>query len=356
MRRVPPVNLILTVMLTLFLVFPSLSGKYDSVVRAFESKPNYVVPAATLLSSLTGNGWNQSSSLGKDFSFSLSLPITIAVLSDEDREYSDIYVPIDYANYINNYNANNPDHTFEWIKNPDPRISQPYTTATIFGKKSAPKVYDLNFDDSLKVVSTTEVLLSDGIENLAKFNWFPMAAIQLQWEFHNTALKLRASPFPGIGIQHDIRSFAPNTPLDITFFHNHSFQIFNWEPGNDIEGKLELRGNSAFTGFTMGKTFASDVVEIFLESGVEYSTLKTGGELYIKSDDEWVRPNLKIHGRSNFRVGLNITVTPGKKRHYSFSGSSGFGTGQHFTVNPVLINFQGQKRSSTVETNTKKSQ
>lgn len=336
------------VITVLFLTVSSAySGKYDSVVKAFESKPNYVVPAATLLGSLTGNGWNQHAKLGKEFSFSLSLPITIAVLSDQDRTYEGVYVPQAYADFVAEKNITNPHHL----------ISQPYETATIFGKKAAPTLYEPDIDIMTGgVADSTPVLLSDGIENLAKFNWFPMASIQMQWQFHNTAIKLRASMFPGIGVQHDISSFAPNVPLDITIFHNHSFQIINWEPGNDITGQLELRGNTGFTGFTMGKQLANDVLQIFLESGIEYSTLKTGGDLFIKSENERVLPNLTIKGRSNFRVGLHMTVTPGRKRKYSLSGGGGYGTGQHWTVTPVLVNFQGQKRDSATAKETKKSQ
>jgi len=319
----------------LFLITTSLfAGKFDSAVKAFETAPEYVSPIATILGTFGSTGWNHKSSISKEFCGSVSLPVTFVVIADEDRMYNSVFVD------TNLFESN---LTQEEI---NARAYVPFTAPTIFGRTAAPTLKSTNLNGYDEPAGSSPVYFSDGIEEIASFNWLPLPALQAEFSAYYTSIKLRylGKPgkklgvhFPGIGLQHDCSSFLPELPLNISFFGNIATPILNWRPGNGITGTLEMRGFTSFTGITIGKNLPKAKLDLLLETGWEHSTLSTGGELYIASDSDWVRPDMKLEGRNRFRVGIICAFNPGK--HYQISGGIAHGSEQAFMASPLGFRF-----------------
>lgn len=344
-----------------------MAGKYNSVVKAFEEQPGYVQPISTLLGSFGGSGWHHSSSVSKEFTASISLPITFTAIHENDRSYSDVFVDSTVLK------SDEPQH----IK--DELAYQPYTSPTIFGKEGAPTLKEYNVDPDSKLIYRTSegeysfnpYLLSDGIPDMAAFNWMPLPTIQAEFSMYYTSLKLRylgrphkelGIHYPGAGIQHDLRSFLPKLPLNITVFGNFALPILNWTPGEDITGTVEMRGFSTFSGMTFGFEPINSKLDLFIEAGWEYSRLSTGGHLTFYETDkkgnitlEEVNPDMTLIGRNRFRMTLTLAFTPGKR--YRLSGNVGVGAETTFMVNPLAFRFSKQYKEDTeTETHNKELQ
>ncbi len=331
-----------TIATLVFSILTSVTaGKFDAAVRAFESQPDYVKPAATLLGSFGGSGWNHRSSIPREFTTSISLPITFAIINDKDRSYTGEYT--DSA--IFNSALSSPEK--------NARAYKSYTTPTIFGRKAAPTLYRSVLGVDGDVIDSIPVYFSDGIEDMAAFNWMPLPALKLELSRFYTSLKLRYTGkpggslsihYPGAGIQHDLRSFIPGLPLNITLFTNFSMPIVNWSPGEGIDGEIEMRGFSGFSGLTVGKKIKH--FDIFMEMGMEYSRLSTGGELYIADDDEWIHPDMTIRGRNRFRMSLSVSFSP--KTWYLCSGSASVGAEGALSVTPIAAEFRRVENNNEI--------
>ena len=329
------------VLITALSVF---AGKFDSAVRAFESQPKYVEPIATVLGTIGGTGWQNSSFVSKSLRGAISLPISITILHDKDRIYSDTY--IDSGILFSNL----PDS----VKAVD--AYKGYITPTVFGTEPAPTLYKSVTDVDGNIVDSIPVYFSDGIPDVASFNWIPMPTLQAEISYLYTSIKLRyigrpsstlSINYPGIGIQHDIKSFLPNLKsVSITAFGNFSFPILKWTPGDGIDGSVDMKGFSTFSGITIGHNFKKANFDLFMEMGWEYSKLTTGGELYITSDDEWVRPNMDLIGRNMFRASVVIGFSPGN--HYRANGSASVGAEQAYTLTPLAFRFGDKDKENII--------
>lgn len=115
---------------------------------------------------------------------------------------------------------------------------------------------------------------------------------------------------PAVGIQHDLASFLPPLPVNLSLAANWTWLSGEWTPGGDIDGSLTLDGTSSFYEILAGYTYAN-WLEVILETGWETASVKTGGNLVIKDEgqpDETVRPDMTLDGRNGFRAGLNIAI------------------------------------------------
>jgi hypothetical protein len=318
----------------------SVAGKYSTVVRAFEDTPEYVAPVAPLLNTLTNSGWHRRAAIGKSRRFVFSVPLTIAGISDRDRQYRGTYKNAAYLEHV----GTAADHDL---------ALQHYTTPTVFGRESAPtlKRLDIGYIDfennELGVIDTTDILLSDGVTGISRFNWLPMGALQVDFSAWHTAIKMRYAGFfipdelrismPAVSLSHDVQWYK-KTPFHFTLFTNSAFHMVDWVPGADVRGTAEIRGYSGFSGFLWGREYAEGRLSFFVETGIEYSRLRTGGRLQIRDGDEWdlVEPSLSFSGRRSFKAGVFVTVSP-KDHAYAAQAGGSAGAQNSFSLTPVLF-------------------
>ncbi len=339
---------------TLLFATALLAGKFDSAVESFQNAPGYVAPIATILGTFSSTGWNHQSTIGKEFTGSISLPVAFVVIADKDREYSDVFEDkIILTSLLPEAEK-------------QARGYKSYTTPTIFGKTPAPTLHKaLPNVDGIPDDSTT-VSFSDGIADIASFNWLPMPTFQAEFSAYNTSLKLRylGKPghdlgihLPGVGVQHDCGSFLPELPVNLSLFGNFAFPIVNWRPGENITGTLEMRGFSTFTGVSVGREMVAGKLDLMLEAGWEYSKLSTGGELVIYPENpldvdkiEVIKPDMDLEGRNRFRAGVVIAFNPGK--HYRISGGVAVGSEYAYMANPLAFRFGQQNHNDTADLTT----
>lgn len=286
----------------------SASSELDGFIKSFENNTQYIQPFATLFGTMTNSGWYQSAGVGRGFGFYFGVPINLTYIADADRSYSGSYT--------------DPGCVTAHSKNPSVSCTETvnYTTPTAFGRSKGYVVHKNTPDINGNLVPPgTDSSLSDGIEDLSTFNWLPFLEPQLSFNFYKTELKLRyiampaiagvAVSMPGVGIQHDLSSFLPlPVPgLHLSVAGNMTWINASFEPGADIDGKLELTGFSHFLGILVGYNFMG-WGEVFLETGWEGSHMHTGGDLTLKKDNETVKPNLDVDGRNGFRAALSVAV------------------------------------------------
>ena len=289
------------------------AGKYDDVVKAFQDNARYVEPVATLFGSLTNSGWYQSAGVSSLFGFYLGLPISLVNIADADRTYSATFS--DDGCRLYHADQDNPG-----AGGSDCPVEVSYKAPTLFGRNSAsPNMQTVYNPNSNQIVDTLEFPVSDGLWDVAKYNWFPFLMPQLSANFFHTEVKLRYFILPlgdisfqtfGIGLQHDLSSFLPPLPVSISLAGNLSTLGFEWSPGDDIDGTLELGGLSQFYGLLVGYNFLG-MMEVFAEAGWEMASIESGGTLVIhdpdgNDPDETVKPALDVDGRNGFRAALNF--------------------------------------------------
>jgi hypothetical protein len=318
----------------------SAEGKLNGFIKSFENNTDYIQPFATLFGSMTNSGWYQSAGVGKGFGFYFGLPINMTYLADADRTYDISFRDEGCVTaHSKNASANCQD-----VVN--------YTAPTAFGRIQAPKLHKTTPDINGNVVEPgTDSLVSDGLSDLAGFNWLPFVSPQLSFNFYHTELKLRyigmpaivglSFSMPGVGIQHDLSSFLPPIPvpgLHLSVAGNMTWISAAFEPGKNIDGKLELDGFSHFLGLLVGYTFMG-WAEVFLETGWEGSHMHTGGSLVIKDDsdpanNETVKPNLEVDGRNGFRAAVNVAI------HFGYQAVIGQNVGSQLGHNINIIGYR----------------
>ncbi|MDB5050351.1 MAG: hypothetical protein JWO30_3422 [Fibrobacteres bacterium] len=303
----------------------SAAAKLEDVVRAFEKNKDYVQPIATIFGSTTNSGWYQSSAVPATFSFYVGLPLNLSLIADADRSFKGTWTD----NGCKQYHKNNPTGTQTC------KETTSYTAPTLFGSGKGPVLDSSAYSPTTNsIAGTFHVPQNDGNANAASFNWFPFGEPQIGFSYYNTELKLRyftlpldvvSVSLPGIGIQHDLSSFLPPLPVSLSVAANWTWLSGEWKPGGKVDGKVTLNGTSAFYGVLGGYTY-SRWLEVFLETGWETASLKTGGDLVIHNDsgDELVRPGLTLEGRNGFRASLNIAF------HFGYDAVLGQNLGANF--------------------------
>ena len=296
--------------LTLGLPGAASAANVNDVVKAFEDNKDYVQPIATLFGSATNYGWNQSSAVPKGFSFYLGIPVTLTAIAEDDRSSEGTWTD----GGCKSYHTNNPTGTQSCSE------TRKYKAPTLFGRDKGPVLDSSAYNPvSNSITGTFRIPLNDGNADAASFNWLPFFEPQLGFSFYHTELKLRylglpleafSFSMPAVGIQHDLASFLPPLPVNLSVAANWTWLNGEWTPGGDIDGSLTLDGTSSFYGILAGYTYAN-WLEVFLETGWETASVKTGGNLVIKDEgqpDETVRPDMTLDGRNGFRAGLNIAI------------------------------------------------
>jgi hypothetical protein len=333
-----PVSLILA---ALSLPPSASAAKIEDVVRAFEKNKDYVEPIATIFGSATNSGWYQSSAVPRGFSFYLGLPMNLTLIADADRKFKGTWTDNGCKQY-HKYNSSKAQACSE---------STEYTAPTLFGHGKGPVLDSSEYSPTENNIGGTfNIPQNDGNAEASAFNWFPFGEPQASLSFYHTEVKLRyfALPLdifsislPGVGIQHDLASFLPPLPVSLSVAANWTWMHGEWKPGGDVDGAVELDGSSAFYGVLAGYTY-SRWLEVFLETGWETASLKTGGDLTINNDSgpERVRPDLTLEGRNGFRASLNIAF------HFGYDMVLGQNLGANLgnQVSVLAYRYQGKQR------------
>ncbi|MBN1306740.1 MAG: hypothetical protein JXA18_02395 [Chitinispirillaceae bacterium] len=328
--------------LLFFLILPLSAGPVENMFKAFEERPEYVRPFATILGSMTNAGWYQSASVGKDFSFGVALPISLMYLNNRDREYSGTYI----------------DEGCRKCREREAECNgcvecQKFTAPTVFGTIRTPEITRSIIDLNFNVVTDTlpvDPPFSDGIEELTQIAGLPFLSLQTTFSIHYTAVTLRymgipAIPgtslnFPGIGLQHDFQYLLPSLPVSLSVAANFTFLIISlapeeWTDDGTMSGNLSLNGLSNFLGILAGYKPVR-FLEVFLETGWEHSFLKPSGTLIV--NNETIKPSLTLKGRNGFRTALNIAFPIKYNPVIGGIGGAQFG----YLVN--LIGFKSRKK------------
>lgn len=233
------------VLASLCLPGPCAAANLDDVVRAFEKNRDYVRPIATIYGSATNSGWYQSSAVPAGFSFYLGLPIDFTRLADDDRTFSGIWTDNGCKQY----------HQYHPGGNQECSETTRYKSPTLFGTGTGPVLDSSAYSPTTNSIAATfRVPQNDGNADAASFNWFPFAEPQLSFSYYHTELKLRyfALPLdvfsislPGVGLQHDLSSFLPPLPVSLSVAANWTWLSGDWKPGDNVDGKVTLKGTSA---------------------------------------------------------------------------------------------------------------
>lgn len=305
------------------------AGPLEETVKAFERRPEYVRPFATIVGTMTNAGWYQSASVAKEFGFGISLPISVVYLSKADRQYSGTWTDDGCVACRSHSGA----------QCGACQATQNFTAPTIFGSIRAPQISRSVIDLNYNVVGQmpADPPFSDGVEELNALSALPYATLQATFFAWYTALTLRymgipeisgfGLQLPGVAIQHDFRHLFEQLPFSLSLAANFTFISASWTPGEDIVGKLKLNGMSNFLGILAGYS-PKRFIEIFLEAGWDHSFLKPSGELIV--DEEPVNPSATITGRNGFRAALNIAFPIGY--HPVIGGIAGSQFGNSVTL------------------------
>jgi hypothetical protein len=290
------------------------AGNVAETVRAFESRPDYVRPFATIVGSMTNAGWYLSASLNKKFNFSASIPVSLIYLNKQDREYTGTYTDKACAEC-------------QQQKAIDPNVNcancvecQQFIAPTIFGSIHTPEVYRSAIDLHYNVVGQMppDTPFTDGVKDLNALSVLPFLTLQTAFSYYYSELALRYIGIPsvsgvsfslfGIGLQHDLHHFLPSLPVSFSLAAHMTFLAANWKPGEDVEGTLHLSGLSSFIGCLSGYK-VTKYLEVFLEAGWDHSYMTPSGTLLITDNGgiDTIKTYPTISGRNGFRIALNFS-------------------------------------------------
>lgn len=300
----------------------------DSFIKSFQDNKSYIQPFATLFGSATNSGWYQSSAVPAGFGFYIGFPVNFTQISDKDRTFKGTFVDEGCQAY-HAHTANGPQKCDE---------TTAYTAPTLFGRIPGPvmRKSHVNVTNDV-IIDSTDFPYSDGKQDFSSLNWLPFVEPQISLAFKYTELKFRyigvplsafSLSMPGVGVQHDLASFLPPLPLSLSVAGNITWLSASWTPGGHISGSLDLTGESHFFGILAGYTYAR-WLEVFLETGWEGATIKTGGSLVIhdkadSTNNQIVKPNLNLTGRNGFRAALNLAI------HFGYDAVLGQNVGAEF--------------------------
>ncbi len=292
------------------------AGAASETVKAFEKRPDYVRPFATIVGTMTNAGWYASASINRKFNFSVAVPISLVYLNNRDRQYSGTYTD-DGCSACKKMQLADPD------VNCDNCVEcQPFTAPTIFGSIRTPDVHRSIINLQGDVINTLPPVdpFSDGVEALQDISVMPFVTLQTAFSYYYSEIQLRymgipsiegvSFHFPGIGLQHDFHRFFPSLPVSLSLAAHVTFLAASWKPGENTEGTLKLSGLSNFIGILSGYRITK-YLEAFLETGWDNSYLKPSGSLVISEDNkrDVVEPSQTISGRNGFRVALNFSFS-----------------------------------------------
>lgn len=310
------------------------ADQLDEVIKSFEGKPRYVEPLATIFGSMTNSGWYQSAGVKGVFGFYFGLPVSVVNIADADRSYDATFTDDGcVAFHADGGTGGNCQETTK------------YKAPTIFGRDGAPTLERSNYNPNLKaIVDTMEIPVSDGLPEVADFNWFPFLMPQVGFSAFNTELKVRYFLLPlgkfnlnayGVGIQHDLGSFLPVLPVNLSVVANYTAMGVEFEPGEGIKGTLELDGSSYFVGALVGYNLLG-MFEVFAEAGWEGASIQTGGNLTLTADSQnaVVKPDLDVDGRNGFRAALNLAF------HFGYQAVVGQNVGANIGNQVNILGFR----------------
>jgi hypothetical protein len=315
-------------------VMPLSADVLGNTLKAFEDKPGYVQPIATILGTVNNSGWHQSAGVGKEMGWSFSIPINLAYIHENDwhytRKHNECGVPSECGSDITELEL--------------PTIFGPNTNQTL-------RTYYPGLSGG---VTETFEDVEDGDVNVRKWSTIPMVHFQGSFMYNYTEFKLRLLPVPagpfnffilGFGIQHDIRSFMEGAlggpmPLDVSFTTNLSWWNLSYATPDPYEGDLELNGLNTFTGFVLGKR--AGAFEFFTEIGWETANLNAAGNITNTDPDDGestlIQPDISVDGRNGFKISANVAVHLGT---YSASLGQHYASQYGSTINVLSYRKEG---------------
>lgn len=329
----------ISLLLGLFLCSPNM-GWSQSAYSSFD-EAGYTQPLVTLLGSLMNSSWYQSSRIGKDFGFQVSLPITLAYLSSEDYFYT-TKQPRSNCSFARANNSN--------VLCDLPDFAS-YEVPTIFGPSAGDVIftyYHLQTNGEPGSATIRETTAGDGLNELSLMKLAPFFIPQVGFSMGYTELKLRyiylplgvintSAHFSGVGLQHDLSSYLKEIPFSLSIASSLSFWSLELTPSG-YTGALEMSGLATTTGLVVGKQWG--LWEVFTEIGWETSGMHLGGRIVDEEDPLDIdEPNLDVSGRNGFRLALNVAVHMGY--HPVVGQSFGSQLGQQFNV--LIFKKEGEK-------------
>lgn len=300
------------------------AGEVGNVLRAFEDKPGYVKPLATVFGTLMNTGWVNSARVGYGTGWGFGLPIMVAYVGTEDHTY-------DYT-----YSTGCADLRARGQVGSDCPASNDEITIkdapTIWGPNSNAQTYQYlptiqqvgDSDPSDNYQKFSSGTIDGGESTLRKITTLPFLAPQFSFSSHNFRGTLRGMLLPispisfysfGLGLQYDPTRFLPPVVAEKGFNTSVAFSVSKWHvgytPGDDFDGTLNIDGLTTFTALVAGWRY--DIMEVFTEIGYETSSFASGGNLTdngpdVAEADRKISPKVDVDGRNGFRMSLNFAI------------------------------------------------
>lgn len=291
-----------------------------NTLRAFEDKPGYAQPIATLIGTINSQGWASSAQVGDHFGWNFALLLSIAYIGEDDHSY-------DFTHQTGC--AELREAGYNCVAEYDEETIQ--DAPTIWGGDQSVHYYEYRAigDGPSDFQSTLAGSLDKGYPDVREHTTIPFPLLSLSFSgkhFRGTVRGIGVPSFSefgglylmGMGAQYDFSSFIPYlNPHGIysSVTANFSFWGLSYRPDSDIQGKLSLDGWTSFSGLVLG--YRWKFLECFTELGYETSTLNSGGTLEDTSIEEGdadriIRPAIEVDGRNGLRASINIAFHLGK--------------------------------------------
>ena len=124
-----------------------------------EDESDYLKPFATITGSMLNNGWFQSASIGKEFSFYFGMPVNLVFINGDDRFY---------------------EKKFQGGTSQQP-YDTTYLSATAFSSHNGATIKEPRYDANGNVVDHTTYRLSDGLSYLGDLSVIPFLSLYRQY-------------------------------------------------------------------------------------------------------------------------------------------------------------------------------
>lgn len=301
------------------------AGEISNLLHAFEDKPGYVQPLATVTGTLLNSGWYTSSRVGTRTGWNFAMPIMLSYISEDDHYYKYTYATgcqaIREAGQVGSACPESLD---------EETISK---APTMWGPNSSERQWEVSAtseepgdNNPLDNYTRTKTgpFIDGGISSIRDITTLPFLAPQFAFSSHNFKGTLRGMMIPfvpdisfysfGLGLQYDPSRFIPGMEQN-GFNTSLGFSISQWHlgytPGGDFDGELGVDGLAYQPALIAG--WRSGIFEIFAEIGYEFSSFSSSGELTdngpdVAAEDRIIKPDVEVDGRNGFRMSLNFAL------------------------------------------------
>lgn len=269
------------------------------------NRPGYVKPIITQLGTVLNGNWVHSANVPLSFSFDAGLPITLSLISDDDRKYTKSGTPTIFGENLPTYNYN-----------PDIQCS------------SFPYCHEVSGNETLNSLGVFSYPIAQ-----AGFSYYH-ARVVLRGMWLPEISELKSFSLFGFGLQYSFGYlFQYALPkeiqsLNVSLAFGYNTSSIGYTP-EDYTGQLDLDVSTKSFQMVVGYS-PVPFMELMLSIGYETANMKSGGSL-VTPTAQTILPTLELDGTNGFRLGLEVAFTLGSSYHPVVGAN--FGTRTAFNTN-----------------------